>query len=374
MTIHNLSAEHEWVKFPAFYNAYPLRNEVSGAGIDPKSGTPAAFGDVFIDDYYGRIFDQETKSIGSKYGRTNRLRHYVSISSLPIIDELRVPYRRIPIYATGDASLIEQAVTEMRAGNGNYRILLRGQTRTYLLQRPEEESLHFYGEAAVKEPSFLPSHLRHKFDPYFLKCMWQSQAAILLNDLGHEMEEPKPFHAMATRFRNSGLFIPFALGIAQHYGLPSVGLDLTDSLEVAAWFATHTITGSPSGRAVSAMIDFSGELEPTVFVFRCPPDAVFEYGATKPTELPNGRPDAQAAWFGHVGWGAASNQLGSYLMCGFRLTKEFESFLDPALDDRLFPQASDDPMLKHFLTMKGFDKYEGEARRALGGIYYLRDD
>ena len=90
MTIQNLSAEHEWAKFPAFYNAYPLRNEVSGAGADHQGGTPAGFSEVFIDDYYGRIFDQETRSIGCKYGRTNKLQHYVSLPSLPVIDELRV--------------------------------------------------------------------------------------------------------------------------------------------------------------------------------------------------------------------------------------------------------------------------------------------
>ena len=115
MTIHKLSAEHEWVKYPAFYNAYPIPNEVSGAAADYHDAPPPAFGDTFIDDYYGRIFNQSTRFISSKYGRSNKLKHYVSIPSLTIVDELRVPYRRIPIYAAADPTVIEKAVAEMRA-------------------------------------------------------------------------------------------------------------------------------------------------------------------------------------------------------------------------------------------------------------------
>jgi hypothetical protein len=372
MTIHKLSADHEWAQYPAFYNAYPLSNEVSGAAADFQNTTAPAFGDTFIDDYYGRIFNQSTQFISSKYGRSNKLKHYVSIPSLTIVDELRVPYRRIPIYAASAATVIEKAVAEMRASNGNYEILLRGQTKTYLIQRPDEECIHFYGEA-VNEPSFLPSHLRHKFDPYFLKCMWQSQAAILLNDLGYDSGATATYKQLVEQFRNSALFVLFSLGIAQHYGMPSVGLDLTNRLDVACWFATHTITSSLVGRAVTDVIDFDSDLTPIVFVFRCPPDAVFDYRAIKPDGIPYGRPDAQSAWFGHVGWGLASNQLGSYLMCGFRLTPEIMDYLDAGLDDKLFPRVTDDAILKHFLTMKGLGKYEGDAKRALDGIYYMEE-
>jgi hypothetical protein len=233
-----------------------------------------------------------------------------------------------------------------------------------------EESLHFYGEEVVREPSFLPSHVRNKFDPYFLKCMWQSQAAILLNDIGYDLGALASYQAMESKMRTSGVFVLFALGIAQHYGMPSVGLDLTDDLKTACWFATHTIAASPSGLAKTDLIQFEPDQRPTVYVFRCPPDAVFDYKASRPNDFPSGRPDSQYAWFGHVGWGLASNQLASYLMCGFRLTPDIANDLGTELDRALFPAESSDPILHHFRKMRTMEKYEGEAKRALQGVYY----
>ena len=379
MTIRDLSADHAWIKYPAFYNAYPLRNEIAAAGADYGSKTPKSYGDIYIDDYYGRIFDTRSHSVTSKYGRSAKMNHYLSIRSLELIDELRVPYRRIPIFLTDNLAIIDRAIDEMCSSNSGYEILLRGQTKTYLIERSVEESIHFYGEDDLKEPSFLPSHMRNRFDPYFLKCMWQSQAAILLNDIGFELggSLAKPdldaYWNMVTQLRQSPAFILLSLGVAQHYGMPSVGLDLTDRLEVACWFATHTITIAASGQARTELIKFSSDQMPTIFVFRCPRDAVFDYKVTKPREIPDGRPDKQSAWFGHVGWGAASNQLGSYLMCGFRLTSDIANDLDNKLDEELFPSASQDLILKHFLTMRGLEKYEGEAKRALSGIYFMSD-
>lgn len=371
MTIIKLSEEHQWLQYPAFFNAYPIFNEVAGTGADYGMGTPESYGEIYLDDYYGRIFDKHSHLVGSKYGRSSKMHHYVQSGSMEIIDELRVPYRRIPVFSAKDMKAITEAIDEMRRTNPGYQVLLRGQTKTYLVQRPKEESMHFYGEETVKEPSFLPSHLRNKFDPYFLKCMWQSQAAILLNDIAYDLGPS--FAATVSEFRSSPYFVFFSLGIAQHYGMPSVGLDLTDSLDVACWFATHRITTSPSGRAQTALVDFGSDAAPTVFVFRCPKDAVFDYALAKPKDIPTGRPDRQSAWFGHVGWGLSLNQLASYLMCGFRLDQEIVADVDPALDRNLFPYGDDDQILTHFLKMRAMEKYEGEAKRALAGIYYMSD-
>ena len=370
--IHTLSSDHEWVKYPAFYNAYPLSNEVR-AGCDIISRADSPYGDVYIDDYYGRIFNRHSHQFAPIYGQSSKMAHYVSIPSLEIVDELRVPYRRIPIFQAASLEIIESALAELQAANKGHKLLLRGQTKTYLLDRDAAESGYFYAEEKVKEPSFLPSHLRKNFDPYFLKCMWQSHAAMLLNDVGYDIPgaDEDDYWRRMHRYRNSPLFILFALGIGQHYGLPSVGLDLTDQLNVACWFATHSIRTATSGEAKVSLVPFDSEHSPTIFFFKCPEDAVFEYKSIKPDRLPEGRPDRQGAWFGHVGWGAASNQLASYLMCGFRLTPNIASQMEDSFATKLFPAPDEDLMLKHFLRIKGFDKHEGEVKRVLQGIYFL---
>lgn len=373
--IRTLTEGHEWLEYPAFFNAYPIRNELSPAGCK-EGGISLPYGDIFIDDYYGRIFDHESHGWLPKYGRSSAMPYYYMPfgGSLQVVDELRVPYRRVPIFSVGSLELIQLVYERTKEANRSHTMLLRGQTKTYHVEREAAESEFFFGDETVQEPSFLPSHLRNTFDPFFLKCMWQSQAAIILNDIGYEIgardgeEAGKAFLKEVAAFRNSSAFVLFALGIAQHYGLPSVGLDLTDRLDVACWFATRTIGTDSSGKAMLRRT--TSEHSPTVFVFRCPKDAVFDYKMAKPKGLPEGRPDRQSAWFGFMGWGAASNQLGSYLVCGFRLGPDLSGEIDPNLDDELFPKRSEDPVLDCFMNMRNSEKYEGEALRALQGVYH----
>ena len=40
------------------------------------------------------------------------------------------------------------------------------------------------------------------------------------------------------------------------------------------------------------------------------------------------------------------------------------------MESKLFPSRLQDPILQIFLNMKSTGKYEGEALRALDGIYY----
>ena len=103
------------------------------------------------------------------------------------------------------------------------------------------------------------------------------------------------------------LFHLLALGLAQHYGLPSVGLDLTDDLKVALWFAIYKATYS-SKEPVKAELVKDEDNEATIFVFRCHPRSVYRY-----SDLVKGigahRPDAQRAYFNYCGWGLAKNQF-----------------------------------------------------------------
>lgn len=376
MTVEQITRDHQWIQYSTFYNAYPIHNELHPT-MREADFSAKGDGGYFIDTYYGRIFDAKYDSAGALYGQTERMTHYVNVRGLEIVDEFRVPYRRIPIFGVDDGDVIAKLVGDLKKRNPTHKVLLRGQTRTYFLGRSEDECGRFYGAKSVREPSFLPSHLRNNFDELFLQSMWQNQAAILLNDLGYDYsahlgrEEMQEYLDSAERIKNSFLMTPFALGIAQHYGLPSVGLDLTDDLDVAGWFASNEMSIRDSGFTTTEPVTRSEDIDPVIFVFRCPEDAVFDYKVVRPKIFPVSRPDQQSAWFGHVGWGVASNQLGSYLMCGFKLTDEYLADLDGDLTEKLFPKISEDPLLEYFVKMRGLDKYEGEAKRALKKIYYL---
>lgn len=373
MSIEPITPADPRLRLPALYNIYPLLNELHPTGVLAGEGAHE-HPDSFLDRDYGRVFFAGRVVRSAVYGRTERMEHYVRFRGLEVVDELRVPYRLIPIFAINDLQQIPAAVESLARANPNYSVLMRGQGTTYLLRREAAESALLYG-GPVAEPSFKPSFLRRNFHELTLHSIWHNQAALLLNDVGFDYASLLPESALTDYWndirslRRTPYFDGFALGIAQHYGLPSVGLDLTDDHRVAAWFALYDMAIDAETRATTCNV-VSPDTKPTIFVFRCPKDTVFDYRAVRPKQFPHGRPDRQAAWFAHVGWGAAENQMALYLMCGIRIHPHMAGQLPNDFTRYLFPKTEDDLILQFFRKMRSQAKYEGEARRALQLIYH----
>jgi hypothetical protein len=371
--IKELSNTDPILRYPAFYNAYPIKNEFHQK-MGPMVENIYSSSLPHIETSYGRIFDPGMIKISSIFGDTDRMGYYHSETSLKVIGEFRVPHRKIPLYECDSLGSINTFVEKYQRINPNYKILLRGQNKIYSIERSDEERKHLYGRDSVVEPSFHPSHLRQDYDEIFMHSMWHNQTSLLINHLAltykNQLSEErfKLFYKDATGLRNSPIFGPLALGLAQHYGLPSVGLDLTDKVEVAAWFSLHTMNTKVFPAKV---FPINESHNPTIFVFRCPEDAVFEYKAIRPEIFPEGRPDFQSAWFGHVGWGVSPNQLGSYLAFAFRLNGKHIEELPKQFHQVLFPDSSKDMILDYFIKQKNRANYEGEAKRALSQIYSL---
>lgn len=371
--IQEISNTHPILRYPAFYNAYPIKNEFHQR-MGPLKDNHYSLTHPHLESYYGRIFDPGMISVSSIYGDTDRMGYYHRDESLKVVGEFRVPHRKIPIFECDSLSTIEKNIEKYQKLNPNYRILLRGQNKVYPITRSSEELKHLYGRDDVIEPSFLPSHLRQDFDEIFMHSMWHNQTSLLINHIALMYKnslpenEFKQFYEDAIAIRNSPIFGPLALGLAQHYGLPSVGLDLTDRIEVAAWFALHAMDTKIVPTKVSVITESHN---PTIFIFRCPEDSVFEYKSIRPEIFPKGRPDFQNAWFGHVGWGASPNQLGSYLAFAFRLESQHLKEIPKDFDQVLFPDSSEDLILDYFIKQKNREQYEGDAKRALSQIYSL---
>lgn len=362
------------LKYSGFYNIYPIRNEISVFSVLANINFANSEDQLIIDNYYGRIFNLENYEKIIPYGNNKNMKYYQSGISGEIVDELRVPYRKVPIFKIDSLDRISVFIKEIENVNPSHDILLRGQTKIYLIPREDDEKMKLYGDTSIKEPSFLPSHLRNNFNEFFMNCMWHDQASILLNDIGAEyFRANKELYIEYVRdaqiIRNSYRFTLFSLSLAQHYGMPSIGLDLTKKVDVAAWFATHTMNIDKNGLATVNKLD--NFQESTIFVFRCPKNAIFPYTKIHPIPFPEGRPDRQDAWFGHVGWGCAKNQLGSYLACGFRLSEQVIDEFPKNYENYLFPTIEEDHILKYFIKIQNKNNYIGEAKRALQKVYRL---
>lgn len=369
--IASLDVKDKLLTYPGLYNVYPIRNEVSQFGNLDIAANTLEF--PVLDDQYGRVFSEDVYKFGVPYGKSSSMPFYPCGFSGEIVGEMRVPYRRVPVFRVRDISELNNLFTDVKKYSPQHEILARGQTSTYSLSRSDEEKRLLFGSIDHVEPSFLASGIRKGYSELFLNCLWESQARILLHDISVDMkdeltsEEFVRFSESTNRLQSGSRFIPFGLGLAQHYGLPSVGLDLTDNLQVALWFASNSIDIDASGCAICKPVQDLGSSR--LFFFRCPKNAVYSHEVVKPDCFPECRPDHQNAWFGHVGWGQAKNQMASYLCCVVEVTSEILKMVPPNFEDRLFPVCENDPILNYFWKIRGLSRYEGETKRALSSVY-----
>lgn len=352
------------------YNGYPIVNEAHATSCCLGQGDCKEMHDteVLCDDNYGRFFSSSFLSnVKYPYGDSNRLPYYNNglVRFPEIVDELRVPYRRIPIYKVRNLEEIKQLARIMKERNPNNIILFRGQNKSYQILRSEEDSMFLYGSKKVKEPSFLPSYLRPNNNVGYtsLCSAWHQLASSLIHDLNIDCGGKIPRY-----FRMGENFHTFSLGIAQHYGLPSVGVDLTDSLETALWFALNYLKvkgdGSTSYELIGPEVN-----EATIYLFRCDKRCITKYDYGLEEFVGSHRPLAQNAWFFHGGWGLAKNQMALQLMCGFRVDASWYQDLPKGYFETLFPSKEQDYILDFFIKMqKWFDGTQiGEL---LKGLYY----
>jgi hypothetical protein len=363
------------LKYPGIHNIYPIMNETSmHSNIEPLNSEFSKQSEHILDTNYGRILNT---SVGQPYGDSKSMGYYFRNEKFKIIDNLRVPFRKIPVFKFIDLAQVSSIIQQIEKENPDFEILLRGQTNIYKIKRSSDELKYLYGDSNCTEPSFQPSFLRSNFDEYFIKNLWHNQTSSMFNDVGIDLKnlisenDLKIYYNDVNKIKGHFHFTPIALGYAQHYGLPSIGLDLTKDLKVALWFASHKMNIQKNGLCeLSKLDDFK---KSTLFIFRSPKDTVFSHREIKPKKIINTRPDKQDAWFCHTGWGDSKNQLATNLCCAIRLDSDILNEFDDNYGASLFPNRTEDLVLNYFLDMKNRKENMNEVKRALNKIYYLSE-
>jgi len=361
--INIIPQEHPLYKYRILFNGYNPINEISARSVFlPSQVNIFDEKKVYYDDYYGRFFTGNyLNKVTMVYGGALKDYNHGAKISLQKVDSLRVPYRQIPVYKANNLKEVINAVEQMKLYSPDYTFLYRGQGRIYTLEREVNERIMLFGcDESLKEPSFLPSFLRQNLDHQKVVSAWHNVCSLLFEELSEIHKDE------LADYRHFEKFHLLALGLAQHYGLPSVGLDLTDDIRVALWFAIYKATYSNQDH-VKAKLVKNDEAEPTIFVFRCSPNSIFRY-----LDIIKGigahRPQNQRAYFNYCGWGLAKNQLALDLVCAFRVNASFAKELPDEFVDHLFPEQKDDEVLRAFIRIKNI--YKGtELGKMLEGIY-----
>ena len=328
-------------------NLYPLRNLVSpfvDTASLPRSSSSA---DMIVDTYYGFTYDSWVSDAKAVYGKTKDLPHYAG-EELENYGFLRVPFRRVPRRIVKSQAELEFIVNSIVSADPDIKLLLRGQNREYRLSRSKETLIALYGDANAIEPSLLPSSTRRSLDYDIIAAEWFAIIQDFMHEYGAEIAKTLTRRATSEMYEEQAKIKTtynlalFALALAQHYGLPSVGLDVTTNIDTALFFALSDFSMSPTDNHLHICKPAPTNSEfPVIYLLSEGSRAHLNYDQFRPKWFPTVRPSMQQAHFIHTGWGLSKNDCARNIFLALYLDTSVGKFNTPPVE-RLFPQRGED--------------------------------
>lgn len=310
---------------------------------------------IYRDSYYGNTWSVTPALGAAVYGRTDSLPKS-PVEDLGTGEYLRVPFRRVPIINVHSFDELLHLVERVESRNTDIRGVWRGQVRQYQLSRSEDDLLRLYGDASVVEPSLLPSASRENiyFPEHFeawsgLLDLYIEQRLEALSAADPSQQERLRYEAQ--NFRCSYRYRLWGLATAQHYGLSSVGLDVTNSIHVALFFALHSFTTDPATGAMSMERADHSESPVIYGLGGFDKHDLLDDEHLAPAWLQCARPAAQGANFFATGWGDAGNKAAGRIYVAIRLVNHV-AWLPQQTLQKIFPSTQQDSFLKFLLESR----------------------
>lgn len=338
------------------------------AGLVEETLTAKDRQGLLIDRQYRAAFWRRPLAEQALYGSATVTRdHYTEFyDARSAAGMVRCKHYSAPIYDVyGLAELHALAASIPKRGDEG--IVFRGQTKLHLLNRPQPIKQLLFGASCADEPSFPSSAARQRFDYDSLHY----QLLYYLENFGLDFPRVpgRLGDEVYTRWRRARVSpaceVDYAaMALAQHYGLPSHGLDVTDDLAVAAWFATQAYrTGDdgfadytplraedwPSNRADWPVVAM---LQPITLSLRGSLQDCYELDSFGLVAL---RPKRQKARFFLGGHADHQNRLAEAIVCVARLAPgDYGSALS---FEHLFPSPEEDPAYRVMLNFANYQPF-----------------
>jgi hypothetical protein len=263
---------------------------------------------------------------------------------------LRCKHYCVPLIDVGSRDELMSYIAKIPLRN-EQGLFFRGQRRLYPLERHESVRGLLFGESCSREPSLVTTASREVgFDydelHYALKSFLEDE--VLQRS---DQTDGNLFAQWRQQASNAACRLDYAVvALAQHYGIPTHGLDVTTNPDVALWFATNLYARDSEGVAIYNSLDAhqwpdSRESWPVIVVCQMVTNSI-EQSLHDCEELGEfgfeaHRPQRQSARFFQGGHSDHQNRLAEALVCVLRLAPGvYETNF--SFDD-LFPRPEIDP-------------------------------
>nr|USU31065.1 FRG domain-containing protein [Methylobacterium sp. OTU13CASTA1] len=335
-----------------FSNAHWYEDRISVAA-DPALLRSNVNGGVYVDRQFGNAWSWTPPPGAAVYGRSAAVPH----GPLDIGQAVfRAPFRRIPIIELRSLNELLSFSAGDVAKDPQVTKMWRGQPRHYTLEREPSDKLRLYGELDADEPSLLPSAARQSL--YFpdIAEAWTGLLDLYieerLNVLVAIEQEPRraQLRREAENFISGYNYRGWAWATAQHYGLPSVGLDLTSDINIALYFALHKFKIDPDTGVMSVRRAID-EDDPIIYGLDVFAHDLVEDDKLAPAWLSCARPRAQKAYFFGSAWGDSVNRAAERVYVAVRL-KDHANWDCPISTADAFPSTSTDEFLLFLLKAR----------------------
>jgi hypothetical protein len=307
---------------------------------------------MLVDFYSGAVFRPAELKNFAMFGKSGLLPRFAPMLPLAPLN-LRWRFTSVPaLLAHTHEELRRAAAALQETYAGKNRIVFRGQPEQYFVPREPRTMRFLYGDSSPREPDLLSTAFRKQFPYVSTERHWRAIVADIDYRLtGYKdtrwwvedrMENVPVGQGMVAQWHRVS-----TMAVGQHYGIPTYGLDVSESLDAAWWFATHRFK-EEGGKAHHVPHNWNSlplEKWPVIYVFWTGTSV----GISK-LELPATRPGRQRALFVQGGWGLHGNLCAEDLIAVIVLAPE----VGVASGDTatLFPEPKDDPFYGELLKLK----------------------
>ncbi|NEJ01297.1 FRG domain-containing protein [Rhizobium ruizarguesonis] len=329
---------------------------------------------LLIDKQYRTGFNARRIGRQGLYGSRDVLRdHYTGFySNVSPGEFIRCKHYCVPIIDVANPEELAAIAADIPQ-HSEEGVFFRGQSKLYTVPRADRIKPMLFGDSTSREPSLPTAAARHGFDYdslHFALRYFVQDCALYGRPIGEAPE------AIAALWREKSQSVQCELdyavmALAQHYGIPTHGLDVTSSLDIATWFATNIWKNDGEWAIYEKKAESTWGEKPENWpvIFACQQithslgmslqscKELTEFGITAL------RPERQAASFFHGGHGDHQNRLAETVVCAFRLRPG--PWVTRASYADLFPAPEEDSAYK---TMLLFRDYRMFASRGAGKV------